>query len=337
MTTDTAKVAVITGASSGLGRTMALEFAKQGYHVVLTARRETELQRSAELCEKQGTKAIGVVADVTDESALQRVAETAEVAFGGFDVWVNNAGVGAFGSFLDTPNETFQRVLETNVMGYVHGARCALRHFRARGHGTLINVGSTNGAAPVPLSAAYVASKYAIRGLSESLRMELELEGLLGQINVCHAMPASIDTNFFQNAANFSGRQVQALEPVYDAAYAAKRIVKLADHPKREITIGPAAKLMAWEHAAMPNFYERTMTKFINFNALSNRQAANSQGNLFEPVGANRGMDGGWRKTRLRADTLNIALGISAAAVIGLLGSGYVAARKASGQAKAQT
>lgn len=322
------EVAVVTGASSGIGRATALEFAKQGYNVVLTARREAELQKVAEECEQAGAKAVGVMADTTDEAALQKVGEAAEMAFGGFDVWVNDAGVSAYGAFLDVPSEDFRRVLETNVIGYANGARIALKEFRANGHGTLINVSSINAVAPVPYSSAYVTSKYAVRGLSESLRMELQVEGLADDIHVCNVMPASIDTNFFQNAANYMKREVRAIEPVYDPAYVAKQIVKLAEQPQREITVGPAGKMMAMEHSTMPALYEKMVGNFVSVNNFGDEPAAVTKGNLYEPVKANTGTEGGWRDRRLRADTLNMAMGVAAAGLVGLVSAGYLATRK---------
>jgi len=327
---DRRKVAVITGASSGIGRATALEFARQGYDVVLTARREKELQKVAEECEEHGVRAIGVVADTTDMSALARVSEAAILAFDGFDVWVNDAAVTVYGSFLDTPEEDFRRVLDTNVMGYVHGARLAMTQFKLQGRGTLINVSSINAVAPVPYSSAYVTSKYAVRGLSDALRMELENEGLAGSIHVSTIMPSSSDTNFFQNAANYTGREVQALEPVYDPSYAAKHIVRqaMSDSPKREVIVGPAGKLMAAERAAMPKLYEKLMSAFTERNNFGEGVVPPSKGNLYAPVEANTGAAGGWREKRLRADTMNAALGLATVTLIGLAGAGYMMARR---------
>lgn len=322
------KVAVITGASSGIGRATALEFARRGYGVILTARRQSELEQTANECEKVGATAVAVAADTTDEAALQKVAKLAETTFGGFDVWINNAAVSAYGPFLDIPVEDFRRILDTNVMGYVHGARLALRQFRSNGQGTLVNVSSADATAPVPYSSPYVTSKYAIRGLSESLRMELQVEGLANAIHVCTVLPASTDTNLYQNAANYMRREVQAIEPVYDAAYVAKQIVRLAEQPRREVIIGPAGRAMAMEFSLMPRLYEQLVGRFINLNNFNNQPTGETKGNLYRPVETNRGIEGGWGDRRIRADTLNIMLGTSAAVVAGLLGAGYLAVRR---------
>ncbi len=124
------KVAVVTGASSGIGRATALELARRGASLVLSARREEPLEEAAREC---GANAVAVLTDVTDEAAVQRLARAAVERFGGVDVWVNNAGVYAVGRFEDTPSEAFERVHQTNFLGSVYGARTALPHLRARG------------------------------------------------------------------------------------------------------------------------------------------------------------------------------------------------------------
>jgi short-subunit dehydrogenase len=317
------KVAVITGASSGIGRATAIEFAQAGYNMVLTARRQNELKATADEAKKYGVQAIAVAADTTDEAALKKVADAAVKNFGHFNVWVNDAAVSMFGKFDEAPMEDFRRVIETNFFGYVNGARQAIKQFKNQDYGTLINISSVTAAAPQPYTSAYVSSKYAIRGLGESLRMELKLDNLQDKIFVCTAMPASIDTNLFQNAANSTGREPQALEPVYDPAYVAKHIVKLAERPKREVIIGPAGKMMAMEHSMAPTLYEKFAARFIDRDHLSDQPAGNTHGNLYEPVNDNTGMRGGWRETRLRADRMNAAIGTGLGILLAGAGAAY--------------
>jgi short-subunit dehydrogenase len=321
-------VAVITGASSGIGQATAYEFAKNGYDVVLVARRQKLLKQVAEECEKFGVRAVHVTADTAIENDVQKIADTALVTFGRVDVWVNGAAVSLYAKFEETPMEDFRRLIDTNLFGYVNGARVAITQFKEQGYGVLINITSVNAATPQPYNSAYVASKYALRGLSDSVRMELELEGFGDKIHVCNAMPASVDTNLFQNAANYTNREIQALEPVYDPAYVAKQIVKLAKRPKREIIIGPAGKMMAFEHYAMPNLYEKLVSKFIARNHISKHLTEDTTGNLYEPVQDNTGMYGGWREKRLRADKLNKTIGTVAAITLAAVAAGYALSRK---------
>lgn len=316
-------VAVITGASSGIGRATAIEFAKQGYDVVLVARREEELRKVAEECEIHEVRTLIHPADTTDESAVESIATAALSTFGRFDIWVNGAAVSLFAKFEDAPMEDYRKVIETNLFGYIYGSRAAIRQFKAQGYGTLINISSVVAAAPQPYTSAYVTSKYAIRGLCDSLRMELELEGMADKVKVCNVMPASVDTNLFQNAANYTNREVVALEPVYDASYVAKQIVGLADHPKREVIIGPAGKMMAMEHTMMPWLYEKFTTLFYDRNHLGKAPAESTSGNLHLPSAFNTGVRGGWREKRLRADTMNMAIGGAVAGIGALIGIGY--------------
>src|SRR5690606_21511524 len=140
-----------------------------------------------------------------------------------------------------------RRVIETNLFGYVHGARTALPYFREQGCGTLINVASAVAAAPQPYTSAYVASKFAIRGLSDCLRMELSLDHV-PDIHVCTVLPATVDTPLFQHAANYTGRAVQAMPPVYAAERVARAIVDLVTSPEREVFVGNAGRLMALQY-----------------------------------------------------------------------------------------
>jgi NAD(P)-dependent dehydrogenase (short-subunit alcohol dehydrogenase family) len=207
-------VIVITGASTGIGRASALAFARAGATVVVTSRREEVLCTLAESCKNLGGRAIAIAADVTDERIIQDLARRVVESFGRIDVWINNAAVTLFARFEQTPPEAYRRVIETNLFGCIHGARAVLPYFREQGSGMLINISSGVGKIGSPFISAYVASKFAIIGLSESLRMELRDAP---DIHVCTVLPAAIDTPLFQQGANFTGRAVQPIPPVYSA------------------------------------------------------------------------------------------------------------------------
>lgn len=177
-TAEERKVAVVTGASSGIGMATALGFAEKGYNVVLAARRLDELKDVARRCEEYGIDAVSVMADVSDDAAVYSLGQTAIDTFGRIDVWVNNAAVYLVGKFEDLPLKDMHRLMDTNFFGYIHGSHTALRQFRRQGFGTIINVSSVNAAAPQPYVSIYSASKAAIRAFDESLLMELKLEGI---------------------------------------------------------------------------------------------------------------------------------------------------------------
>ncbi|MDB5166467.1 MAG: short-chain dehydrogenase [Candidatus Saccharibacteria bacterium] len=329
MADEDSKVVVITGASSGIGRATAHRFAAAGYGVVVAARRKAELQIVAKECEEYGVRAIPVVVDTTDDAGMHKLGEKAVDAFGHFDVWVNDAGVYLAGKFEDTPLEDMRRVMDTNFFGYVHGSHTALTHFRSQGSGVLINISSVNASAPMPYVGVYSASKAAVRALDESLRMELRIDGLHNDIHVCTVMPSIVDTNIFQNAANYTGKEVQAPEPVYDAEYVARHIFALAEHPRREVVVGPAGKALMAENAHMPRLYERSITQYSRMSGLTDKPSPTSDGNLFSSIEENRGIDGGWREHRLRADHLNIGISVGlAVAAAGMAGAGYVLSKR---------
>lgn len=317
------KVAVITGASSGMGQATALEFADKGYNLVLAARREDQLKEVAAMAQERGIRALAVATDTSDEKAVNKLADKARRAYGHIDVWINDAGVYMTAKFEDSPTEDIKRLMDVNFYGYVYGSRAALEQFRRQGYGTLINISSINAAAPQPYVSVYSASKAAIRALDESIRMELRLEGLSKAINVCTVMPASVDTNLFQNAANYTGKEVQALEPVYDPNYAAKRIASLAERPRREMIIGPAGRFMRQQNSHMPRSYEKRFGRFTSKNLLEDTPAEVTSGNLYEPIESNTGVSGGWRTTRVNADKMNMAIGAGLGVILAGAGAAY--------------
>ena len=239
-----------------------------------------------------GKCALAVPADVTDDAAVATVARRAVETFGRIDVWVNNAAVSMFARFEEAPLPAYRRVIETNLLGYVHGARAALPVFRDQGAGLLVNVSSMIGKAGMAYVSAYVASKFAIVGLSECLRQEL-LDA--PDINVATVLPASIDTPLFQHAANYTGRAVKPLRPVYDAERVARAIVACAEDPPREVFAGTAGRMMAALHRVAPPLYERLTARQVERDHFQERPATPTDGNLFAPLPGWTGVSGDWR------------------------------------------
>ena len=288
-------VIVITGASSGIGRATAQAFARRGGTVVLAARREQALREAAAECERMGGRTLVVPADVTDEAAVQELARRAVESFGRIDVWVNNAGVTALGRFDETPPDVYRRVIETDLFGCVHGARAVLPYFREQGSGVLINNASMVAATAQPHASAYVLSKHAVRALGMSLRQELALDGA-DDIHVCTIMPASIDTPLFQHAANYTGRAIKAMPPVYPAEKVAETIVKLAERPRRETFVGASGRVIGLQQVMAPGLTERLMARMVDKQHLYQDQPAPaSSGNVFEPAPEWTSVSGGWQ------------------------------------------
>ena len=287
-------VVVITGASSGIGRATAHEFADKGASLVLAARSASELLEVVAECEQRGVRAIAVPTDVTNETEVLALAQRAVDTFGRIDVWVNNASVSVFGKLDEVPMEDFRRVFETNVFGYVHGARAALPVFREQGSGVLINVSSLVARMPQPYASAYTMSKHAVRALGMSLRQELVLDKQKN-IHVSTVMPATIDTPFFQHAANYTGRTPKAMPPVYPPQDVAETIVEMARHPKREVYVGKVGPLMNLQMKFMPAMTERSAATMVDREQLADTPSPSTTGNLYEPMPAGSDVSGGWK------------------------------------------
>lgn len=292
------KVVVVTGASSGIGRATALALAREGAVVVLAARREAALKQVADECVNRGGRAVAVATDVTDAAAVQELARRAVSEFGRVDAWVNCAAVTLFAKFTEAPLADFRRVLDTNVMGYVHGARAALPHLRERGCGVLVNVSSVVGGVTQPYTHAYVMAKWAVRALSASLRQELAVDGCRG-VKVCTVLPATIDTPLFAQAANYTGRKVLPMPPVHPAEQVARAVVDVIRAPRREVVVGAAGRgLMALARLA-PGLTERILAVQVDRAHLSRTEPASpTSGNLYQPAAGLGAVAGGWRRTR---------------------------------------
>lgn len=250
------QVIVLTGATSGIGLVTARMAAKRGAKLMLVARNEQSL---AVLCEEikiAGGEAAYVAADVAQEREIGKAAAEAVRVFGGFDTWVNNAGVSIYGNLEDVPAEDSRRLFETNFWGTVNGSLIAARELHKTG-GTIINVGSTLSDRSIPLQGMYCASKHAVKGFTDSLRMELEANG--APIHVTLIKPSAIDTPYKDHAKNYLPTRPENPAPVYAPETVAETILHCAEHPMRDIFVGGGGKALSTLGEAAPRLTDLMM------------------------------------------------------------------------------
>ena len=290
-------VVVVTGASSGIGRATAKALAARGARVVLVARDADSLREAAAECADAGAETLIATADVSDPEAVEAAAARAVERFGRIDAWVNAASVMMFGSFVDVPLEDLRRVLDVNLMGYVHGCRAALPRMIEQGRGVVVNVSSLLGVVALPFGSSYTMAKFAIRGLGGSLRHELRLSGVRG-VRVCTVLPGPIDTPIFSNAANYSGRRSRALPPVSTPERVARIIVNQIRLPRPEVIAGGfLAHAFHLQHRVLPSTAERVLALETDRWCLSRTEtAAPGPGNLYRPAPGRT--HGGWHGQR---------------------------------------
>ncbi len=285
---------VITGASSGIGRATALALAKAGANIIVAARRELELEEVSLQCQKLNVISYYYKTDVTVLDQMNNLFEFALEKLGSIDIWINNAGVGAVGEFTSTPMDVHERVIRTNLIGYMHGAYVSVPYFKNQGRGILINNISIGAYVPEPFATAYSASKFGLRGFSEALRSEL---GSFKEIHVCDVFPAFIDTPGFQHAANFSGKTVKPVPPVYRPEKVAEAIVSLCETPRDKIVVGSSGRVAKVIHNVTPKLLGQAMSKFLQaYMKGESENVKPTRGSLFRPSRKGAGISGGWKK-----------------------------------------
>ncbi|MBD3884664.1 SDR family oxidoreductase [Phormidium tenue FACHB-886] len=291
------QVVVITGASSGIGLVTARMAAQQGARLVLAARNEDALRQLTEEVRGKGGQAIYVVADVGQEEDVDRIAEAAIAEFGGFDTWVNNAGVSIFGRCMDVSISDMKRMFDTNFWGVVYGSRVAVNHFKQRqtGSGALINVGSFLGDRAVAVQSTYSASKHALHGWTDALRTELEAEGAPVSVTLIH--PGRIDTPYNEHARSYMPKQPAHRGMIYPPEAVAEAILYSAEHPKRDMFVGFQAKALAVLAGISPTLTGKLIELWAFPSQQSDRPSRDREDNALYRAGyglQERGTHQGW-------------------------------------------
>ena len=252
------QVIVLTGATSGIGLVTARMAADKGAKVVLAARSDEALTQLEKQINNNGGEALAVPADVSSVGDLQAAAAAALDRFGNFDTWVNNAGVSIYGRLEEVTNEDSRQLFETNFWGVVNGSLIAARNLKING-GALINIGSTLSDRAIPLQGMYSASKHAVKGFTDALRMELEAEE--APISVTLIKPAAIDTPYKEHAKNYLDVQPENPPPVYAPETVAEAILYAAENPVRDRFVGARGKIMSLAGKFAPGLTDMYMEK----------------------------------------------------------------------------
>jgi short-subunit dehydrogenase len=253
------KVAVVTGASAGIGRAVARELARKGYDVGLLARGSDGLEAAAAEARRAGRRAVTVVTDVADAAAVDRAATRIEMELGPIDVWVNNAMVSQLARFTETTPEEFRRINEVCYLGTVHGTMSALRRMRARNRGTIVQVGSALAYRGIPLQAAYCGAKHAIQGFTESVRTELIHDGVDVHLTMVQ-LPAHNTPQFDQVRNKMAGKPMP-VPPIFQPELAARGIVWAGEHRRRELALTLNAAVVILGNRVLPGLGDRYLAR----------------------------------------------------------------------------
>jgi NAD(P)-dependent dehydrogenase (short-subunit alcohol dehydrogenase family) len=287
------QVIVITGASSGIGREAAIRLGGHGATVVLVARNRDALTEVERAVRDAGGKALATPADVGDAAALKQVADETVARFGRIDTWINNAGLYYAGPVESMSIDEIDQIVRVNLLGQIYGVKAALPHFIAQGSGGFINVSSGLAVRSTPLTTLYSTTKRAVRGFTEGLRVELEHEH--PGITVSEILPASINTPLFAHARSGTPVKPRPIPPVYDTSEVARAIEHVAEHPLRDVYIGPMRGLAVLE-GLMPGALDRVMRLGgLMHRAQQSDEPVDGRDNFYAPMPADTyASDGEW-------------------------------------------
>jgi len=277
------QVIVITGASSGIGLVTARMAAKEGAKLVLVARSEDALRQLTDELKSQNAQATYLVADVSKQEEAQRIAQAAQEQFGGFDTWINNAGVSMYGKVEEQSVEDMRQLFEINFWGLVYGSLEAVKHLKQRG-GALINVGSVLSDVTAILQTMYSSSKHAVKGFTDGLRMELQMED--APVSVTLIQPAAIDTPYPLHAKNYLDKVPKHAPPAYAPETVARAILKCAVAPARNVEVGGSSKLFKGMEEWTPTLLDKFMeTSFAEQSKSDQPARQNHKSGLYQGVG----------------------------------------------------
>jgi len=274
------QVIVLTGASSGIGLATAELAANQGARLVLGARSEQALNEIARELDSEGGRVVVVPCDVGKRDQVEQLARIAVDTFGRIDTWINNAGIAIYGRLEEVNDDDNRRLFETNFWGVVYGSLAALPHLRQNG-GALINIGSEVSDAYVPLLGMYVASKHAVKGFTDSLRVEVE-DVDKAPVSITLIQPTAVDTPFPQHARNYQDKEAKLPTPMIEPQQVAEAILDAAVNPTRDKRVGATAVLNTIASKFAPSIADKMSAKQVDRQHYDERPR-NPDGALHRP------------------------------------------------------
>lgn len=285
------EVVVITGASAGLGRATACEFARKGAYLGLIARGREGLEAVQREVEDLGGRALVIHADVADAEQIEQAAEKIEATLGPIDIWINSAMATVFGPLQQVSADEFRRVTEVTYLGQVHGTMAALKRMRRRNRGTIVHVGSALGYRSIPLQSAYCGAKHALNGFVESLRCELLHEN--SQIHLVLVQMPALNTPQFDWCRSYMPQRARPMAPVYQPEVGAQALYWAAHHRRRQLYVGFSSTLTIWGNKLAP----RLMDYFVTATAYDGQQSPQAEqpgraDNLWQPLDRDYGAHG---------------------------------------------
>ncbi|HEX5062268.1 MAG TPA: SDR family oxidoreductase [Kofleriaceae bacterium] len=321
-------VAVVTGASQGVGRAVARELGAHRAHVALVARNIDGLAGAAEEINAAGGEALVLPLDVSDASAVDAAADAVVERWGKIDVWINNAMVSVFSPVAWMTADEFRRVTEVTYLGYVYGTCAALRHMRKRDSGMIIQIGSALAYRSIPLQSAYCAAKAAIRGFTDSLRCELLHDK--SNIKITMLQLPAVNTPQFDVVRNKLGEHGQPVPPIFQPELIAHAVMHAIEHPTREMWIGwPTLKAIVAQRLA-PGIADHYLASHGYASQVTTALPPTRSDNLYAPLPGDRGAHGDFdhRAKDFSAELwLRLHRGAIAAAALGLLATALLARR----------
>ena len=288
------QVVVVVGASSGIGRETALQFAKKQAKVVVSGRSEAKIASLVDEIRGFQGEVTSVIADVADFDQVKAIAEKAVEVYGRIDTWVHLPATAVFALFEETKPEEFKRVIEVNLLGQVYGAMAALPYLKQQGRGALIHISSIEGIRSLPLQSSYGSAKHGIEGFLESLRVELQHEGI--PISVTSIKPSVINTPFWDNAMTRLGVQPAGIPPYYDPRLVVDAILYTATNPTRDFFVGDSARVLDFLQKLSPSLVDALLVQIgFPFQKTDKPKSEHDSNNLYEPVLTDTRVDGDFR------------------------------------------